>query len=139
MTPANQASSWEIWQPSAGQFQTLETPTPCMDPAYQAGLSLWARHRTLALTPGLVDAALPDLIKSAREAGLLIPEAALIVLETRSQDVMLARKEQQSLAANHALEFDEARTDKAPAPPAVWLILPVIWLFWRQFSRSRIV
>jgi hypothetical protein len=80
-----------------------------------------------------VDAALLDLIKDTRTAGLLIPEAAFIVLETQSQEVILARKEKQSLNANHALEFDNtnAKTENAPAPLAVWLILPTCWLLWR--------
>ena len=71
------------------------------------------------------------LIKDTRTAGLLIPEAAFIVLETQSQEVILARKEKQSLGANHALEFDNTKTEKAPAPLAVWLILPALWLLWR--------
>jgi hypothetical protein len=84
--------------------------------------------------PFIIGAALalaPDLIKDTRTAGLLIPEAAFIVLETQSQEVILARKEKQSLNANHALEFDNTKTEKAPAPLAVWLILPALWLLWR--------
>jgi hypothetical protein len=83
-----------------------------------------------------LDAALPDLVKDTRTAGLLIPEAAFIVLETQSQEVMLARKERQSLGANHALEFDEAKTEKAPAPSVLWLILPALWLLWRMKGRG---
>ncbi len=126
------ASCWQVWNPASGQFRDLEGLISCEDPAYLGGVSLWSRHRALAWTPGQVDAALPDLVKDARAAGMLIPEAAFIVLETQSQEVMLARKERQSLDANHALEFDEASSQKAPAPPVVWLIVPVLWLLWRR-------
>jgi hypothetical protein len=123
-----------VFTPASGQLDKREGFSPCSDPAYSAGLSLWSRHRELAWTPGKVDAALPDLVKDARSAGVLIPEAAFIVVETQSQEVMVARKERQSLGANHALEFDEVSTNnqKAPAPPVVWLILPVLWLLWRR-------
>lgn len=129
--PTSSSSNWQFWNPSSSQFEKLEPPTVCNDSAYQAGLALWSRHRNLAWTPAAVDAALPDLIKDTRTAGLLIPEAAFIVLETKSQEVMLGRKENQSLNANHALEFDNAKTEKAPAPLAVWLIIPAFWLLWR--------
>lgn len=131
--PSSDPAGWQVWNPAASQFELLEAPTVCNDPAYLAGLSLWSRHRALVWTPAAVDAALPDLIKDTRTAGLLIPEAAFIVLETQSQEVILARKEKQSLGANHALEFDNtnAKTEKAPAPLAVWLIIPALWLLWR--------
>jgi hypothetical protein len=130
--PTSEApANWQVWNPAAKQFENLEAPTVCHDPAYLAGLSLWSRHRALVWTPAAVDAALLDLIKDTRTAGLLIPEAAFIVLETQSQEVILARKEKQSLNANHALEFDNTKTEKAPAPLAVWLILPALWLLWR--------
>ncbi len=51
---------------------------------------------------------------------------------------MLARKERQSLKTNHALEFDEAKTEKAPAPSVLWLIIPVLWLLWRM-KRNRCI
>ena len=129
--PVSDPAGWQRWNPTTSQFEPLEAPTVCHDPAYLAGLSLWSRHRALVWTPAAVDAALPDLIKDTRTAGMLIPEAAFIVVETQSQEVMLGRKENQSLAANHALEFDNAKTEKAPAPLAVWLILPALWLLWR--------
>lgn len=133
--PACDPANWEVWNPASNQFKPLEACTPCNDPAYLAGLSLWSHHRALTWSPGQVDAALPDLVKGARDAGLLIPETAFIVLETQAQDVMLARKERQSLAANHALEFDEAKTEKAPAPPALWLVVPALWLLWRMKKK----
>ena len=129
--PASAPSGWQVWNPASNQFGNLEGVTASSDPAYLAGLALWARHRALAWAPDKVDAALPDLVRDARSAGLLIPEAAFIVLETTSQEVMLARKEKQSVGASHALEFDEAKTEKAPAPPAMWLIIPALGLLWR--------
>jgi hypothetical protein len=134
--PTSSSSGWQIWNPASSQFDPLSAPRPCVDRAYGAGLALWSRHRSLAWTPGKLDAALPDLVKDTRTAGLLIPEAAFIVLETQSQEVMLARKERQSLGANHALEFDEAKTEKAPAPSVLWLILPALWLLWRMKGRG---
>jgi len=135
--PAARPAGWQVWNPSAGQFETLVGLVPCKDPSCLAGLSLWSRHRALAWTPGQMDTALPDLIKDTKTAGLLIPEAAFIVVETKSQEEMLSRKERQSLSANHALDFDEAKTEKAPAPPAAWLILPALWILWRA-RASRI-
>jgi hypothetical protein len=136
--PISDPAGWQRWNPATGQFETLEAHTVCHDKAYLAGLSLWSRHRALVWTPAAVDAALPDLIKDTRTAGLLIPEAAFIVLEAQSQDVMLARKENQSLNANHALEFDNAKNEKAPAPPAVWLILPALGLLWQRRRSGRL-
>ncbi|MEI6515695.1 MAG: MSEP-CTERM sorting domain-containing protein [bacterium] len=134
--PASDPAGWQLWNPAIGQFEKIEAPAACHDPAYLAGLSLWSRHRALVWTPAAVEAALPDLIKDTRTAGLLIPEAAFIVLETQSQDVMLARTEKQSLSANHALEFDNVKSEKAPAPPALWLILPALWLLWSRRRRQ---
>ncbi len=82
--PASSSSGWQVWNPASSQFDPLSAPTPCVDPAYGAGLSLWSRHRSLAWTPGKLDAALPDLVNDTRATGLLIPEAAFIVLETQS-------------------------------------------------------
>lgn len=134
--PVSEPAGWQIWNPARSQFEKMEALTICNDTTYLAGLALWSRHRTLAWTPAAVDAALPDLITATRTAGLLIPESAFIVAETQAQEVLLARKESQALGANHALEFDNARTDKAPAPPVVWLILPALWVLWR-FRRVR--
>lgn len=136
---AASSSDWQVWNPSSAQFEPLPAPLRCTDPAYLAGLSLWAHHRALSWAPGKLDAALPGLVRDSRAAGLLIPEAAFIVLETQSQEVMLARKERQSLGANHALEFDEAKeakTEKAPTPPMVWLIIPAFWLLGRLKARK---
>jgi len=134
--PAGHHAGWAVWTPESGRFEKLGTPTPCTDPSYVAGLSLWSRHRALTWTPAKVDAALPALVSDTRSAGLLIPEAAFIVLETKAQDVMLSRKEHQSLGANHALEFDEVNTQKAPAP-AAWLLLPALWLLWRMKKQRN--
>ena len=76
------------------------------------------------------------MIQHTRAANLLIPEAAFIVLETQSQEVMLARKERQSLTANHALEFGENTSEKAPAPPVAWLILPVLGFLWKWKEKA---
>jgi hypothetical protein len=119
-----------------GQFEKVEGLAACDDPDYLADLALWARHRDLVWTPGKIDAALPDLIRNTRNAGLLLPEAAFIALETQSQEIMLSRKERQSLSANHDLEFDEQATKTAPAPSAVWLILPALWFIWRKKSGN---
>lgn len=132
------ASGWQLWNPVSGNFETMAGLTTCTDRSYLAGLALWSRHRALNCAPDKLDAALPELVKDTREAGVLIPEAALIVVETKAQEVMLSRKERQSLAANNALEFDEAKSEKAPAPPVVWLIVPVIWLLWRKQSARTI-
>ena len=134
--PSSHPSDWQVWIPASGQFENMAEPTTCHDPVYLTGLSLWSRHRALAWTPAKVDAALPELIKDTRAANLLIPEAAFIVLETQSQEVMLARKERQSLTANHALEFDENTSEKAPAPPVAWLILPVLGFLWKWKEKA---
>jgi hypothetical protein len=126
------AAEWEIVNPDSGTSEKLENLAVCSDPEYRRGLSLWSRHRDVAFKPAELDAALPGLVGEARSAGVLIPEAAFIVLETQSQDVMLARKEKQSLSANNALEFDEFPTKQAPAPPAAWLALPGLWFLWRR-------
>ncbi len=132
------ASGWQLWNPASGNFETMAGLTTCTEQSYLAGLALWSRHRALNWAPDKLDAALPELVKDTREAGVLIPEAALIVVETKAQEVMLSRKERQSLAANNALEFDEAKSEKAPAPPVVWLIVPVLWLLWRRQSVRTI-
>jgi hypothetical protein len=136
LAPAGQHAGWSVWTPGTGRFEPIESPVTCTDSAYLQGLSLWSRHRALTWTPGAVEAALPALVGDARKAGVLIPEAAFIVLETKSQEVMLARKERQSLGANSALEFDEVNTKPAPAP-AAWLLLPLLGLLvWMKKSRN---
>ncbi len=134
--PRPPPTGWQVWTPSTGRYETLTNLSSCSDATYLAGLSLWQQHNSLAWTPGKLDGALPELIKAARSSNVLIPEAAFIVLETKSQEVMLARKERQGLSANHALEFDDAKTEKAPSPAAAWLILPAIWLLWRGRSKT---
>jgi hypothetical protein len=133
--PAGQHAGWAVWVPESSRFEPIAPAVTCTDPAYLQGLSLWSRHRALTWTPGAVEAALPGLVGDARKAGVLIPEAALIVLETKSQEVMLARKEKQSLGANSALEFDEVNTKPAPAP-AAWLLIPLLGLLWWMKAKK---
>ncbi|MFZ4780103.1 MAG: hypothetical protein ACOYM3_32510, partial [Terrimicrobiaceae bacterium] len=81
-------------------------------------------------------AALPELVTGSRSAQVPIPETAFIVVETQSQEEIMGRKERQSLAANHALEFDDAKTARAPAPRSVWLLVPALLILWQIRKRT---
>ncbi|MBI3985339.1 MAG: hypothetical protein HY343_00315, partial [Lentisphaerae bacterium] len=125
---------WECWDPAQKTFRPIERLARCADPDYAAGLALWARHRALGWEPGSIDTALPGLVADAQAAGIAIPETAFVVVETSAQEVMLARKEKQSLGAGHALEFDEVK--RAPAPPALWLLPVAFYLLYRRFRNT---
>lgn len=128
------AGTWQIWNPGTARFDILNGTVACDDPAWRAGLSLWARHGALAWTPAQVDAALPDLVNGSRSAQVLIPETAFIVVETKSQEEIIHRKERQSLDANHTLEFDNAK--QAPAPRSIWLVVPALLILWQLRKRN---
>jgi hypothetical protein len=129
---------WECWDPALKAFRPVERLIPCQDSRYAAGIALWARHRALGLDPKGIDAALPGLVADARAAGIMVPETAFVVVETSAQEVMLARKEQQSLGADHALEFDDAKpTPTAPAPSVLWILPLALYLLYRYHRRQQ--
>ena len=135
--PNTGKGSWEYWDAVANAFRPIEGVAQCTDQMYVNGIALLARHRSLEWDPGAIDAALPGLVADARAAGVMIPETAFVVVETSAQEVMLARKEQQALSADHALEFDDVKpTQTTPAPSTLW-IMPLALYFLFRHRRSR--
>lgn len=100
------------------------------DSRYARGLRLWARQQHADRNPHQVDEALPGLVRDSREERILIPATSFIVVESDAQWKMLVQKEEQALAADHALEFDEHQ--ESPAPPGWFLVPVVLILLWRR-------
>jgi len=126
---------WECWDPVQNAFRSIGQAARCADPVYGAGVDLWGRHRALGLEPRRIDMELPGIVAKARETGIMVPETAFVVVETTAQEVTLARKEQQALSANHALEFDNAKP--APAPSVLWGVPLVLFFLFRLRRKSR--
>jgi len=101
---------------------------------YARGLELWSRQRYADRNPQEMNELLPRLVHDSRQKRILIPATSFIVVESDAQWKMLKEKEEQSLDADHALEFDEHQ--ESPAPPA-WLLAPVVLalLWWRGRRR----
>ncbi|MBU4198360.1 MAG: MSEP-CTERM sorting domain-containing protein [Verrucomicrobia bacterium] len=101
------------------------------DSGYGAAISLWLDWRDTVIRPSTLNARLPAIVKASRESNVIVPLTSYIVVENSAQWKMLVIKEKQSLAADHALAFDEF---KESPEPASWLLLPIACalLWWRR-------
>ena len=98
-----------------------------------AHIQKWASMK--ARYPAAADQARVEMLKIAKQNGILAPETAFMVVENSAQWRTLERAEKKSMASNAALEFDEFKTPE----PEFWMILAgfAVWLGIRRFSNRR--
>ncbi len=82
--------------------------------------------------PALHEEERPRLISQSKEFSVLLPETALIVLETSAQEEFLKRLEETGMEAHSGLSFSET-----PEPATLVLIGFVLWLFVRRDGCNR--
>ncbi|MEI6414982.1 MAG: MSEP-CTERM sorting domain-containing protein [Pseudomonadota bacterium] len=94
---------------------------------------LWSAWRTAILDPAVMEIQRRQLLEASRTLGMLIPSTSLIVVESSAQWRILERKEDQSLANQGVLEFEERKT---PEPPE-WIMLLVLIALVILYRRHR--
>ncbi|CAK0779714.1 putative MSEP-CTERM sorting domain-containing protein [Gammaproteobacteria bacterium] len=94
---------------------------------------LWSTWRTAALDPAAMESRRGQLLEASRSLGMLIPSTSLMVVENTAQWRILERKEDQSLANQGALAFEERKT---PEPPEwIMLVVLIVLIAWGVLSR----
>lgn len=125
--PAN--STVYFWSPEDQNWKPLQgVLRPESSDEWIRASDLLLRQRRHDRSPGSQPSERIDLIREARQLGILTPATTYIVVENPAQWRMLELSERQSLGQNSALDFVET-----PAPPAALLALVVVaYLVWRR-------
>lgn len=111
-----------IYDPVSDSFApiTLVTDPRLKDSNWPHYATTWSKWRSANMVPAELEARRTEFIEESKQAGVLLPLSSLIVVESASQWEILKRKEQQSLNAHSALDFEQEQ--QTPEPPW-WLLL----------------
>ncbi|MDD5678235.1 MAG: MSEP-CTERM sorting domain-containing protein [Kiritimatiellae bacterium] len=137
------AAPLTYFDPATVQFMKVTNVVQSAhDGGYGAAMSLWLDWRETVIRPSTLNAQLPAIVDASRQLNVIVPLTSFMVVENSAQWNVLAIKEKQSLAADHALAFDEFNATTKPAKespePALWLLLPLAGalLWWRSRERQ---
>ncbi len=121
----------EQWFPTSAQWKPVNAGSehPATSP-WSRAMALALRHEDAARSPGDSGPTWPELVRSSRDARVLLPVTSFIVVENEAQWRIMERTEARKLGENAALDVLET-----PAP-SLWLLLAG-WLAWLALRRHR--
>ncbi|PCJ60240.1 MAG: MSEP-CTERM sorting domain-containing protein [Planctomycetota bacterium] len=91
------------------------------DTLWSQSIKLWSKSISVKKNPALVEKTWRSLLLASRDQHILMPNTAMIVVESSSQWKMLEKKEKQRLSSKNGMEFDEMSSSEP-----YWWILPLI-------------
>lgn len=97
-----------VFDPTRRVFEPVAGIVPVRpESRYARGEKVWQEAAALRENPSLAEARLPELIRASRDAGILLPDAAYIVVENSAQGKILRLREQQKLGGKREFDFLE--------------------------------
>ena len=129
--PVGQGSAWLEEVPGKTAAPTIA----CV--RYQKGMDAWLQFRRELRESGPKDA-VKKLVATSRDAGVLTPATACIVVENSAQWKIMEEREGEKLRKSEALDFMES------PEPSTWILGGglLAWLAWRRkrfFPGRRII
>jgi hypothetical protein len=94
-----------VYQPDAGRFAAWPQAEALPEGSYGKGLAAWGRFMRLQHDPSQSPSLWPEVVRTSRDCGVMVPSTAWIVVENSAQWKMLAMKEKQKLNNSESLDF----------------------------------
>ncbi|HEY5895723.1 MAG TPA: MSEP-CTERM sorting domain-containing protein, partial [Chthoniobacterales bacterium] len=128
----------EIYDPAVERFTAL--PRSLIRDASEkevAAAGAWLQHREGLFHPERLAAGFGKLVDVGRATGILLPELAYMVVETKAQWEMLDRQQDKKLKANNVMELEEPAAIPEPETWALLATAVLIMCAWQW--RKRII